>query len=252
MLSSWEHRDEDTIKASAQGACSVLTAAHRTIGKGRAIPQAGIPPAWSTAMEVYAYCCLALACAIPTRQFRYVCFGCLAVGLTCAMTGKAQWTYTSFFGVSALFAGGSLAWREKGALGALLGRYAWIAPAALAAFVFIAFAPDVFHGLRSELYLVWGQYLVIPLVSILAFATVTARKENACTIWLADMSYPIFLAHFPVSIWVSAAGFEGAAWVAVSTIATLAVSAIIVKLVEHPMAKVRARLRQGGAPVRVP
>ena len=43
MLSSWEHRDEDTIKASAQGACSVLTAAHRTIGKGRAIPPAGKP-----------------------------------------------------------------------------------------------------------------------------------------------------------------------------------------------------------------
>ena len=41
MLSSWEHRDEDSIKASAQGVGSVLTSAHRTIGKGRAIPQAG-------------------------------------------------------------------------------------------------------------------------------------------------------------------------------------------------------------------
>lgn len=43
MLSSWEHRDEDSIKASAQGACSVPIAAHRAIGKGRAIPQAGKP-----------------------------------------------------------------------------------------------------------------------------------------------------------------------------------------------------------------
>lgn len=43
MLSSWEHRDEDSIKASAQGVGSVLTAAHRTIGEGRAIPQAGKP-----------------------------------------------------------------------------------------------------------------------------------------------------------------------------------------------------------------
>ena len=38
-----EHRDEDTIKASAQGVRSVFTAARRTIGKGRAIPQAGTP-----------------------------------------------------------------------------------------------------------------------------------------------------------------------------------------------------------------
>ena len=43
MLSSWEHRDEDTIKASAQGVGSVLTAAHRTNGEGRAIPPAGKP-----------------------------------------------------------------------------------------------------------------------------------------------------------------------------------------------------------------
>ena len=28
-----EHRDEDTIEAVSQGACSVLTATHRTIGK---------------------------------------------------------------------------------------------------------------------------------------------------------------------------------------------------------------------------
>jgi hypothetical protein len=33
-----DYRDEDTIEASAQGACSVLTAAHRAIGKCRAIP----------------------------------------------------------------------------------------------------------------------------------------------------------------------------------------------------------------------
>ena len=46
MLSSWEHRDEDTVKASAQGVGSVLTAARRTIGEGRAIPSAGTAWSW--------------------------------------------------------------------------------------------------------------------------------------------------------------------------------------------------------------
>ena len=43
MLPLREHRDEDIIEASAQGACFVFTTARRTIGKGRAIPQAGSP-----------------------------------------------------------------------------------------------------------------------------------------------------------------------------------------------------------------
>lgn len=42
-LQSWRDRDEDTVKAPAEGAGPVLAAARREAGKGRAIPPAGQP-----------------------------------------------------------------------------------------------------------------------------------------------------------------------------------------------------------------
>ena len=38
---SWEHRDEDIIKASVEGACPLFATARSTIGEGRSIPLAG-------------------------------------------------------------------------------------------------------------------------------------------------------------------------------------------------------------------
>ena len=43
MLPSWEFRDEDIIRAPAQGTRSVLTAAHSTLGEGWLISQAASP-----------------------------------------------------------------------------------------------------------------------------------------------------------------------------------------------------------------
>ena len=208
-------------------------------------PERVIPPAWSTAIELYFYFFLFLSCFIPDRSFRWVCLSSLAVGIACAATGAAQWTYTSLPGVSVLFAAGSLAYRERALLDRLRASMPWLTQLIIALFIVVAFAPDLYHPLRDEIYLVWMQYAAAPLVAYLAFSTVSCPLQLPLSRWMGDMAYPVFLAHFPMAVWMKAAGLQGAIWFVASVSATLALSIFVVAFVEHPVATLRARVRAG-------
>lgn len=206
-----------------------------------------IPPAWSTAIEVYFYIALALTSTLSNRAFGWIFAGTALAGLACALTGKIQWTYTSEFGVAVLFAAGSMAWRERERLQITLQQHRWITPCAILTYFAIAVAPDVFHSLREDAYLVWGQYAVVPLVALLVHASINTRLSVGLRLdaWLADLSYPVFLLHFPTSAIVrGVTGLTGLAWVECSIVTTFVLAAVIVLAIDRPISGVRRKLRQ--------
>jgi peptidoglycan/LPS O-acetylase OafA/YrhL len=211
-----------------------------------------IPPAWSTCIEIYFYFAIALCSVLGDRAFGRVFIATIISGFACALTGTMQWAYTSVLGVAVLFAAGSYAYRRREQLGAWLANTGSAVPVALLFYLALAFAPDLYPVLRDELYIAWGQYAAVPVVAILAHVTVSAGKENALTEWFADLSYPVFLAHFPVSVLVAAAGFSGWNWVWASTAATLVIAAMLVAFVERPVAGLRKQFRASPPPVRAP
>lgn len=205
-----------------------------------------IPPAWSTAIEVYFYAALVLAALVPDRHFAKVVIVALILGLVCAMTGQARWTYTALPGVAVLFAAGSWAYRNRPFLEQFAARLPLLPSSAFAVYLAVAFAPEFFPALRVESYLVWGQYAVLPAIVVTSWAAVQSKPHLPARLdgWFADLSYPVFLSHFPVAALVRAAGFEGAGLLLVSIVATLGVSALVVLGVEKPVKSLRARIRR--------
>ncbi len=204
-----------------------------------------IPPAWSTSIEFVFYFLLAAAAFLTDRRFWWVVLATAILGIACAMTDQMRWSYTSLAGVSFLFAAGSLVWRHRDAVEAALVAKPYLPVAILALFLIIAFMPEMTDRARVESYLVWGQYAAAPLVALLAHASVTSAKliPKKLDSWLADMSYPVFLSHYPIAGIVRGIGFSGSDWLVISMLGTLVVSALVVLLVEHPLQGLRRRIR---------
>ena len=204
-----------------------------------------IPPAWSTSIEFVFYFLLAASAFLNNRQFRWVVLATVTLGFACAMTGQWRWSYTSLAGVSILFAAGSLVWRHRDAVEAAFVAKPYLPVAVLALFLIIAFMPEMTDRARVEPYLVWGQYAAAPLVALLAHASVTAAKllPKKLDSWLADMSYPVFLSHYPIAGIVRGMGYSGSDWLVFSMLGTLFVSALVVLLVEHPLQGLRRKIR---------
>jgi peptidoglycan/LPS O-acetylase OafA/YrhL len=87
----------------------------------------------------------------------------------------------------------------------------------------------------------WLVYIALALTTPFVF---NAFKDNALDRWIGDLSYPMYLCHLVIVAWVLIYQPPFAAWVAIGV--TLALSALLLVLVEHPVDRWRQR-RAGAA-----
>ena len=235
-----------------------------------------VPVAWSLNVELVYYLLIAgllgRSLVICTAWW----WASLAVALGYGVLGDIDRDYFSFISPSISFATGAMLYHHRTALFRRL-RSVSAAPAfaaSLAVFAVFVFWPEpiglylyAVRGLplaevQARLWIVdafWLVLLIVPFAALslmLSLAPVPgpgARDRRSARLagFCGDLSYPIFLLHWPVLVLVTAlcggAGGIGPdrerIYSVIALPVVLALAALVVVLVERPMAKPRARVR---------
>ncbi|WP_354677880.1 acyltransferase family protein [Cupriavidus plantarum] len=196
-----------------------------------------VPQAWTLGVEVVVYLIapflfrrsvpvLAAIVALTTAARAYA----FHLGLT-----EDPWTYRFFQFELGLFVLGSIAYRVYKADTILNQRYAgWICLAAVLGLTFyfphLSAAPSVIPGFQA------GQLLYLLAVFIGIPAIFQLTKTNKTDRWIGELSYPVYLSQMMIIPLCSGQFGPGNVY---PVIGTVAVSALIVLLIDRPLEKFR-------------
>ncbi len=235
-----------------------------------------VPVAWSLNVELVYYVLIAgllgRSLAVCTAWW----WASLAVALGYGVFGDIDRHYFSFVSPSISFATGAMLYHHRGRVfralhGAPIPR---VFVGSLAAFAVFVFWPEpigaylyAVRGLslaevQARLWIVdafWLVLLIVPFAAaslMLSLAPTPGANEQSrraarLSAFCGDLSYPIFLLHWPVLVLVTAlfggsGGFGPERERVYSVLAlpvVMGLSALVVLLVERPMATTRARVR---------
>jgi peptidoglycan/LPS O-acetylase OafA/YrhL len=192
-----------------------------------------VPQSWSLSMEIMFY---VLAPFLARLNWAWL-VAIVAASMALRFAGQALpvdyglWQGRLFPTALFLFVLGMLAQRALPLATRLPKALGWLA--ALTLLGLIVCLPML--GLSNEISR-WLMYFSIAALTPFAF---NAFKDNGLDRWIGDLSYPIYLCHLVIVALVLTFEPPFAAWVAIG--ATLALSALLLVVVDHPVDRWRQR-----------
>lgn len=219
-----------------------------------------VPTAWSLNMELIFY--FLIAVAFGRSRLLTILWWALGIGLYFWLfkIDDGKFSYFTLIGPSICFSWGAMIYYSG--VYKKVGRFSAIKYLASLAFLLYSamFGTDIVFSNVKPLSPNAALLLSIPL-SLVAMLMILSSSESPgnVTIWtkidnyVADLSYPLFLCHWPVAVLVSALIFQdGAAFgwplLIVSLAVSLVVSVAIVEMIEKPIQAVRAKFRKPKIP----
>lgn len=192
-----------------------------------------VPQSWSLSMELMFY---ALAPLLARLSWRWLAAIALAsIGLRFAghllPVEYGLWQGRFFPTALFLFVAGMLAHKALPFAAKAPKAFGWLV--ALGLLALIVCLPLL--GLSGEAPR-WLMYASIAVATPFVF---NASKDNAFDRWIGDLSYPMYLCHLVIVAMVLIYEPPFAAWVAIG--GTLALSALLLVLVDHPVDRWRQR-----------
>ena len=214
-----------------------------------------ISPAWALTVELFFYACIGLG--LSRFRFSTLLWFLLSAAYTAFMViTDASWgqRYYSVGAASLPFATGALIyhWREKFAAYFSFAVTNQWAPVILLALIVGNWALSVHWGTEE----LWGFYVNWVLCSAMIVALfrqtqlpfVSRRLDS----WLGNLSYPVYLLHFPLGFallylyrkWGLNVPGPGAAMFLLSVVPVLVLAWVMSVMVELPVERIRARVKQ--------
>ncbi|HEU0044766.1 acyltransferase [Sphingomonas sp.] len=202
-----------------------------------------VAPAWSLDIEVQYYLLAPLLAVLVRRNRLVVAAGLTVVSLAGAltMTRPVLPSYLAFFGAGLLASAAD--WRPNRALATVS---AGLVVLGLIALALSPWAGALLGGANPTPLFAWNPLLnIVAAVATIPFAIYTTAQPSGRTDRMqADLSYIIYLAHWPVFVWLSAVGgsianrlpYLLAGWVLV-----LSGSYIVWRWFDRPVNAARAR-----------
>ena len=209
-----------------------------------------LPPAWSLNVEIIYYALI----SVLLGRTRWVAMGWWVASLVLAsitvVHNDIHAAYFTIWGPSICFATGAVIYHFIPPMRDFSGPQAFVRFAPFVIIVAVAFAPDLGFSV-PEIALV---YSAIPL-TVLAIVTLQARwdapRMHRIDEVMGDISYPIFLSHWPLAVLVSGLLLGGAGLSSSLFFVTLPVvllfSLLVNRFVEAPLRVLRSKIRQTAA-----
>jgi peptidoglycan/LPS O-acetylase OafA/YrhL len=215
-----------------------------------------VPVAWSLNMELIFYFFIAIA--FGKSRLAATLWWLLGIGffVWLFIVDNSRFTYFTLLGPSICFSSGAMIYfsglhKRLTVTSGLVYLASTLFLLFCLAFGGNALLPKPFALSENAALLLSIPLSFFALVMILAADERSGRKTTWAKIdnYVADLSYPLFLSHWPVAVLVSAVIFRGEAafgWplLLVSLLASVALSVAIVELIEKPVQSLRAKLRQ--------
>jgi len=205
-----------------------------------------VPPAWSLNIELMYYAAIALLLGRSVYISGIWWIASLALAAKCLWTGDTHTAYFTTWGPSICFSTGAMLShfrnRTPKILNSGLAKSMTIALIIMAGFL---------HDAVPTLGILPILYSVIPITSM-AILSCQHNWKNRYVVYtdrfLADLSYPMFLLHWPVAVLIAGIGLSGAnpslRLLAISIPVTIAASVVINRVVEEPIRAARSVVRE--------
>ena len=209
-----------------------------------------VPQSWSLSMELMFYALAPFLARLSWRWLAAIAAASIALRLSGYLlpVNYPIWQGRFFPTALFLFVFGMLAQKALPLAAALPKAVGWIVNVALLALmIMLPAVSDALH-INSEITR-WAMYVLIAVAIPFVF---NAFKNFALDRWIGDLSYPLYLVHLLVigAVLTFIPNAPYAAWVAIG--ASLALSALTLVLIDHPVDRWRQRrAEKAGAGVSV-
>lgn len=201
-----------------------------------------VPPAWSLGVEILFYLLAPALVLLPTRTLIALGSASVAIRLLLAVNGLSAdpWSYRFFPSELVYFLSGIVAFRAM----------QWqreTSPAALrhgTPFMLCAIA-----GILMQSHFpgpAWARNLSLVLMIGVCLPTLFwSTKDSRLDKFLGDLSYPLYIAHWPVIAWVGVVQAEAVSGTqaAFAGIACVVAAAVLTLLIDRPAQALRQRVR---------
>lgn len=207
-----------------------------------------MPPAWSLGVELYYYVIIGLVVA-HYKKLGLFLFILSVIGLGYAYYSDVRHflMYRTVAGPAAIFLLGSLCYHYRNLLSFKPLQHTWLL---LIIANLCVYGPDLFGYTKPY---VWRMPYIHCISLVLAFIMVQLyfiskqRRTSKLEHFLADISYPAFLLHFPVTAYARSLldmpNFSGYDVFWVGLFSSILVSSVIVLLVDYPVKWLRNIVR---------
>lgn len=212
-----------------------------------------IPSGWSLNIILVHYIFMTLF--IGSSYRRALCFlaASIAVTIGCVASGRGitlLHLYFSFYGPSVAFASGAVAYHLSKRLPPdfMLSKTGVVGMLALMNLLFYLPHLAGFWVDEHPIYR-YFVFVIATVVVALLFTTERKRRPSKLNLWAGDLSYPIFLLHWPAGGIISVMqglrpGNHSFALFLPSLILSMVIGWAIVMFIEKPLKEYRVRLRQ--------
>lgn len=208
-----------------------------------------VPPAWSLGIEVLFYFAMPLLLARSGRAIAaWLAASLVVTALLVISDAGFGYRYYPAYAASLYFSAGAALYWYRDFAARLAAPRSMLAPLLV---LFAAFPVLVEGaGLSHLTYGYYGAATLFAPILVAAATTETRPRWRPIDRWLGDLAYPVFLSHFFVATLVKAATIgvvesRSTAFLGLAGVSTLAVSMAYVALIDAPLQRLRARVREG-------
>ncbi|MEQ9395890.1 acyltransferase family protein [Haliea sp.] len=211
------------------------------------------PPAWALTVELFFYALIGLGLS---KYFfvTVIWFVCSLVYHVTALSPQFPWsdTYFSIAAASLPFSTGALIYFQRARFESFVKRN----QTGILAVLVLSFALNflLFRDIVSKEFAFYFSYVICSLLVLALSFLNTSSSGRKADKWIGDLSYPIYLIHYQVGFLCLVAfqyfdfvdEVSSAAQLAAITLATIAVSRVVVALLQSPIDGVRDLVRDSG------
>lgn len=208
-----------------------------------------LPPAWSLSTELFYYVIIGLVVG-RSKRMTVTAFGLSILILVHLFFTEKSWEafYFTIKGPAAVFFWGAICYHFRDSISRILPvNFVCL----LLLSVMVLLLPDVVGIDKNNLYFhiaaLYSGGIAFGVIMSRIYVLTKHRKASAFEQFLADLSYPMFLVHWPIAAsmryWLNIEERQGYELFGYATLATLLVSMLIVILVDEPIKKLRDKNR---------